>query len=204
MEPIGCHCTAENVYILSFSCILIMWNEDVNRNDSWNKLRSSLVHFLEVLPPCTLIDLFRWVFFCSAVCRGMVRCEWKHWPNQPEPVSPVSVDLLVSGFPPVHLKPAVSRCTTRTGTCTSPVCPAALIHSTRTVTSTSVTSSFLQNKRSAYFLFLWPILFLITAVNDLHRLDKQREKLKHELMVKKMNCAIFTSGIKLAIFLRAA
>ncbi len=42
--------------------------------------------------------------FYRAVRWGMVRCEWKHWPNQPEPVSPESVDLLVSGFPSCSLE----------------------------------------------------------------------------------------------------
>ena len=50
---------------------------------------------------------------------------------------------------------------------------AALIHSTRTVTS--VTSAFLQNKRSAYVLFFLAYIILNTAVYDLHRLDKQEE-----------------------------
>lgn len=140
---------------------------------------------------------------------GKVRCEWKHWPNQPEPMSPVSVDLLVSGFSSVHLKPAVSHCKTGTDTCMIPVCRTgedSLIHSIWTVTFTSVTSSVLQNNRSAYFLFLWSILVLMAALCDLHRLHEQREKLKHELMeVEKKNelCNIYISGIKLAIFLRA-
>lgn len=100
--------------------------------------------------------------------------------------------------PPVHLKPAVSHCTTRTHTCVIPICPAgaeaALIHSTWAVTSTSIASS-VKTRDQLTFLFLWPILLFISAACDLHRVDKQGEKLKYELteVVKKKNCAIFTS-----------
>lgn len=60
---------------------------------------------------------------------------------------------------------------TRTRTCPY---DAVVIHSTWTVTSTSVTSSFLQNKEIILLhhpLFL--TVFLVAAVYDLHRLDKQ-------------------------------
>jgi len=128
-------------------------------------------------------------------CGGTAR--WKHWPSQPEPMSPDSVHLLVSGFPPVHLKPAVRHCTTSTHTHTRarfPPVRVALVPSTRTVTCSSVTSSFQRRKRSAYLCFCFSGLSSSQKQNDLHRLDDQDRRWNVSLWKRKnKNCALFTS-----------
>lgn len=101
-------------------------------------------------------------------------------------------------FPPVHMKPAVSHRTTRTHTCMIPICPAAeeaaLIHSTCDCNLYLRHILLPKQEISLRFVF-WPILFFITALYHLHSQDNKGEKLKCEPMevVKKMNCAIFTS-----------
>lgn len=137
-------------------------NMGSNRQSSTFFLLEEKLNFSELHITC--LD---GVFDCSPVLWRIVRCEWKHWPNQPEPVSPTSVDLHISGYSLVHLKPCVSWCSNRSVHTYDPhMCTvgsrAALVHSTWSVTATSVTSSFLQKKGSAYVLFFWPT-FLCSA-----------------------------------------
>lgn len=136
----------------------------------------------KALPPCRLNDLFRWVFFCRTVCRGMVRCGWKHWPNQPEPASPVSVDLLVSGFPPPSL------CSFETG-CQSLTQREHTTHAWSPIRPTGggdcnldLHHILLPPKQEISLLFLFfsgpYVLFFIAALLCHHRLDEQGDTIK--------------------------
>lgn len=144
----------------------------------------------KALPPCGLNDLFSLGFFFQ---RKSVE-GWRGVSGNTDPINLSQwAQCLLTSSSPVSLLPHPPSLfiwnqlsVTAQRAYMIPICPAAeeaaLVHSTWTVTSTSITSSFLQNKRSAYFLFFWPILFSIRALCDLRRLDKQAGKLKYELM----------------------